>query len=89
MCARFVASPPPSLTVGAGKDDVRSVVMLALHLNQFDEERTVAALVDPTDVIQLLDMASRGCYHAGLKLPDIAASAVKPGVRGSGAIHYL
>lgn len=45
MCARMVSAPPASLAVGTGREDVRSVIMLALHLNGFEEEPT--AQVNP------------------------------------------
>ncbi len=48
---RIVTSPPASLGSGAGRDDLRSIVMLALHLCNFDEAATASALVDPTDVM--------------------------------------
>ncbi len=54
MCSsvqRIVTSPPASLGSGAGRDDLRSIVMLALHLCNFDEAATLTALVDPTDVM--------------------------------------
>jgi hypothetical protein len=87
MCAlatRLVGSPPPSLVSGAGRDDLRSLVMLALHLCDFDGAATLRALVDPTDVMALLSMASRGCYHKGAKLPNLASAVVGGSGSGSG-----
>ncbi len=72
---RIVAAPPVSLGSGVGRDDLRNIVMLALHLCGFEERATLAALVDPTDVMVLLNMAARACYHNGVRMPALHATA--------------
>ena len=77
MMAALVRTPPATVGVAAhaGGASVRALVELAVHLCNFDEAAAVAALADPSEVLSLLSMASRGCYRDGRKLPDVAASA--------------
>lgn len=78
MIARLVQTPPATVGVAAhtGGASVRSLVELAAHLNGFDEAKAVEAMADPSEIMSVLSMASRGCYRNGVKLPNVSASVL-------------
>ena len=78
MIARLVQTPPATVGVAAhtGGASVRALVELAAHLNGFDEAKAVEALADPSEIMSVLSMASRGCYRDGAKLPNVSASVL-------------